>query len=254
MEKISVIIPLPVFAKKEDVELFEKAYNSVKKQAEKVIVVGPKESIEAAEGVKHTASKWVSIVNDGDTSYPSQVMLGVDSVKTEYFSVVEFDDEMTENWFKNVDEYKNDECSGYLPLTEAMDYGSGDIIAYSNEAFWATSFCEELGFLDLESLQDYLNFNMSGAVLRKSDFLQVGGLKKSMKLVFWYEFLMRALYKQKKFYVVPKIGYIHKVNRDGCLTNVYKSEMSENEVEWWLELAKKEYFFPQDRNKTYEEE
>ena len=30
--------------------------------------------------------------------------------------------------------------------------------------------------------------------------------------------------------------------------------MSENEAHWWLDLAKKEYFFPHDRNKTYQEE
>jgi hypothetical protein len=253
MEKITVIIPI-VNIDDEGVKLFETAYESAKKQADKVIVVGPKEDVEKVEKVKHAATKWVSVYNDGDTSYPSQVMLGVENVKTDYFCVLEYDDVLTENWFKNVGLYFNDECSGYLPLTEVTDYETKETISYANEAFWATSFCEELGYLDIDSLQDYLNFNTSGAVFRLKDFLQVGGLKKSMKLVFWYEFLFRALYKQKKFYVVPKVGYIHTANRAGCLTNTYKDEMSSKEIEWWLELAKKEYFFPQDRNKTYEEE
>jgi hypothetical protein len=254
MEKITVIIPIVDLSNDKDFKLFERAFESAKKQADKVIVVGPKEAVEKAEGVKHTASKWLSVINEGDTSYPSQVMLAIDSVKTDYFSVLEFDDVLTDNWFKNVGEYFNDECSGYLPLTEVVDEKTNETIAYSNEAFWATSFCEELGFLDLESLQDYLNFNTSGAVFRKADFTQVGGLKTSMKLVFWYEFLLRALYKQKKFYVVPKVGYIHTANRDGCLTDEYRNQMTEKEAEWWLDLAKKEYFFPQDRNKKYEEE
>ncbi len=253
MEKITVIIPVVKLGDK-GLELFKKAYESAKKQADKIIVVGPKEDVELAESVKHAAAKWVSIYNDGDTSYPAQVMLAVDSVKTDYFCVLEYDDVLTDNWFKSVETYFNDECSGYLPLTEVIDDKTNTTIAYSNEAFWATSFCEELGYLDIESLQDYLNFNTSGAVFRKADFLQVGGLKTSMKLVFWYEFLLRALYKQKKFYVVPKVGYIHTANREGCLTDEYRSKMSPKEVEWWLELAKKEYFFPQDRNKTYEEE
>ena len=254
MDKISVIIPVVKLDENSDLELFKRAYESAKKQADKVIVVGPKEAVEIAEGVKHTAAKWASVVNDGDTSYPSQVMLALDSVKTDYFCVLEYDDVLTENWFKNIELYHDDECAGYLPLTEVVDYATNETIAYANEAYWATSFCEELGYLDIESLQDYLNFNVSGAVFKKSDFLQVGGLKKSMKLVFWFEFLLRALYKQKKFYVVPKIGYIHSVNREGCLTNVYKKELSEKEIEWWLDLAKKEYFFPQDRNKKYEDE
>ena len=27
--------------------------------------------------------------------------------------------------------------------------------------------------------------------------------------------------------------------------------MTEKEADWWIDLAKKEYFFPQDRKKTY---
>jgi hypothetical protein len=31
----------------------------------------------------------------------------------------------------------------------------------------------------------------------------------------------------------------------------FSATMSEKEAEWWIDLAKKEYFFPQDRKKTY---
>ena len=30
--------------------------------------------------------------------------------------------------------------------------------------------------------------------------------------------------------------------------------MDEREADWWIDLAKKEYFFPQDRKKTYTED
>ena len=86
---------------------------------------------------------------------------------------------------------------------------------------------------------------------RHVDFLSLGGLKASMELVFWYEFLMRALYKEKRVFVIPKIGYFHLVNRPGCMTTKYAETMSEKEADWWIDLAKKEYFFPQDRKKTY---
>lgn len=252
MAKITVIIPV-IGTSKEDAELFASAYASAK-QAEKVIVVGPQAAIDAVQGTNGLKKNTELLVNEGDTSYPSQVMLAVDKVDTEYFSVLEYDDVFTENWFKNVDIYHDDEVIGYLPLTEVTDVETKETIAYSNEAFWASSFSEEIGYPDFESLSDYLNFNTSGAVLKKKEFLALGGLKTSMKLVFWYEFLLRALYKQKKFYVVPKVGYIHTSGRDNSLTEIYRKEMSEKEVEWWLELAKKEYFFPQDRHKEYEEE
>jgi hypothetical protein len=29
--------------------------------------------------------------------------------------------------------------------------------------------------------------------------------------------------------------------------------MTEKEAEWWIDLAKKEYFFPHDRKKVYKE-
>ena len=96
-----------------------------------------------------------------------------------------------------------------------------------------------------------LGFNASGGVFKTEDFNNAGGLKASMKLVNWYEFFMRMLYKGKKIFVIPKVGYYHVVNRPGSITDVYNKEMSEKEVEWWIDLAKKEYFFPQDRNKVY---
>ena len=99
-----------------------------------------------------------------------------------------------------------------------------------------------------------MNFNASGGVFKTDEFLNIGGLKGSMKLVFWYEFLMRALYKGKKIFVIPKIGYYHLANRPDSLTAKYIETMDEREADWWIDLAKKEYFFPQDRKKAYTED
>lgn len=253
MDKVTVIIPV-IGTGKDDAALFAKAYDSAKNQVEKVIVVGPKDALDAVRGTKGLKKNTEFLENDGDTSYPSQVTLALDKVDTEWFSVLEYDDVFTPNWLKNVEKYHDDEVIGYLPLTEVVDWETNETIAYSNEAFWASSFSEEIGYPDFESLSDYLNFNTSGAIFKKKEFQSLGGLKSSMKLVFWYEFLLRALYKQKKFYVVPKVGYLHTSGRDNSLTEIYRKEMSEKEVEWWLDLAKKEYFFPQDRHKEYEEE
>ena len=74
-----------------------------------------------------------------------------------------------------------------------------------------------------------------------------------MKVSFWYEFLLRAAYKGKKMFVIPKVGYRHFVGREDSLSYQYGNNMSEVELNWWIDLAKKEYFFPHDRNKTYQE-
>jgi hypothetical protein len=47
-------------------------------------------------------------------------------------------------------------------------------------------------------------------------------------------------------FVIPKTGYIHMVNRDGSLTNEI-ANMSEKEKLFWLDLAKKEYYFKNER-------
>jgi hypothetical protein len=73
-----------------------------------------------------------------------------------------------------------------------------------------------------------------------------------MKLVFWFEYLLRALHEQKRIYVIPKVGYYHFIGRKGCMMAEYEETMSEKEADWWVDLAKKEFFFKKDRNKVYE--
>ena len=252
MKDITFIIPVFQLDKEENKKLFSDAVKSLGKDAT-ILVVGSKEDLALVTNKK---VKKVENATE-DLSYPKQVMLALENVDTEYFSVVEQDDKVNEEWYKYLDEYIKRDVDGifaYLPLTEVVDYKSQEVIGYANEAFWASSFSEEIGFLDMAAMEDYLNFNTSGGVFKTKEFLSLGGLKTSMKLTFWYEFILRALYKEKKMFVVPRIGYFHSINREGNLTDVYSTTMSEKEVEWWLELAKKEFYFPQDRNKKYEEE
>ena len=251
MKDITFIFPLFNLSEGDRLTKLNRAVASVANQGN-VLFVGKKEDLDLVE------SEGKKVVNDTDNlTYPAQVMLGVKAVDTEYFSVVEQDDVVSDKWAACVEEYIkhfNGEVFGYLPLTEVVDDKSNETISYANEAFWASSFSEELGFLDLNAIQDYLNFNASGGVFKTKEFLSLGGLKTSMKLVFWYEFLMRVLYKQKKIFVTPRVGYFHYSDVEGCPTDQYANSMDEKEVDWWVELAKKEYYFPQDRNKTYEEE
>ena len=249
MKDLTFIFPVINLGEKKNKEALDAAYASIGEDRT-VLFVGKKEDLDLVtfKGVK-------KIENDGDTSYPNQVMLAVKNVTTKYFTIIEQDDLARAKWFDFVDEYlknDNDEIFAYLPLTELII--DGNVMGYANEAFWASSFSEEIGYLDIPALEDYMNFNVHGGVFKTSEFLSVGGLKTSMKLTFWYEFLLRALYKQKRIYVIPRVGYFHNLNVEGSLTDFYTKNMPEKEADWWIELAKKEYYFPQDRNKTYEEE
>lgn len=255
MENLTVIIPITTLDTDEKKEMFVKAISSV--DDSNIIIVGDSQAIESLPQDKIKDYIFTIVENNtNNINYASQVNFALKKVKSDYFTVLEYDDIFSPIWFKVLKKYMDADVNdtfAFLPLTEVVDYETKLPFGYSNEAVWASSFSEELGYYDIQSLEYNLNFNTSGGVFKTEDFKNLGGLKSSMELVFWYEFLLRALYKGKKIFVIPKVGYYHTVNRPDSITNVYANTMSEKEADWWVDLAKKEYFFIKDRNKTYKE-
>ena len=169
--------------------------------------------------------------------------------------IVEFDDIVNEKWLNMAKPYietrKN--CSMFLPLIEVYDINNQKIpVSYMNEIGWSSSFVEnELGSLNNTLLMDYCNFNLTGSIIKKSDFVKAGGLKPSIKLSFGYELMLRITNMFNEIFVVPKIGYFHFINREDSLTSEYHNTMSQEEGAWWIKLATQEFHFKKDRNKTY---
>lgn len=257
MNKITTIIPIDKYD--ESIKsMLEMAVNSHLETSKEVpadlMFVGPKEVLDEIKGLGLADASYVENENSW---FSAQINKAVKEVKTDYFAILEYDDEFSPIWFKNVVKYieTGDDISVYLPLTEVYDYKNkaAGPIGYVNEAVWASSFSEKLGYFDNECLQDYLIFNTTGGVFKTKDFIEVGGLKESIKLSFWYEFLLRAINKDKNIFVIPKIGYFHLVNRSGSLADTYATDMSTRESDFWIELARKEYLYKNDRKKTYEE-
>jgi hypothetical protein len=92
-------------------------------------------------------------------------------------------------------------------------------------------------------------------VFKKEVFNKYGGLKPSIKLTFGYELLLRLTNNAVNFMTIPRIGYKHTNLREGSIFWNYKNgseKLSEDEVRFWIDTAKKEYFFIQDRNIKYE--
>ncbi len=91
-------------------------------------------------------------------------------------------------------------------------------------------------------------------------------MKESMKINYSYEFLLRMIYNDLKFFTIPRLGYDAKINRAIDKYDYFSSKLpsdlvqknSENgglsieEYKYWTDLAKKEYFFDNDRNKVYQ--
>ena len=63
------------------------------------------------------------LYNDGKTDYCGQINYGVDKCETDYFSILEFDDEYSNIWFKNVKDYMDSytEIGIFLPLVLDVD-------------------------------------------------------------------------------------------------------------------------------------
>ena len=156
---------------------------------------------ENTSGVEHQI-----IYNNKHTDYCGQINFGVETIDTDFFSILEYDDEYSNIWFKQFDEYvlHYPDVEIFLPLVVDTDQ-VGQFLGFTNEALWAMGFSEELGFLDNNTLLKYQNFQVSGMIMNKDKFKTIGGMKSSMKLTFNYEFLLRATYNDCIIMTIPKV-------------------------------------------------
>jgi hypothetical protein len=132
---------------------------------------------------------------------------------------------------------------------------------------------EEAGKFDLNLLQRFNCANPLGAVYRVESINEYAEkkdstskpMKESMKLSHYYEFFLRMIYDDVKIMTIPRMGYeIKTVNKDyftdsSCkipqnlaVIPEGKGGMSPDEARFWFELAKKEFFYDEDRSKVYE--
>jgi glycosyltransferase involved in cell wall biosynthesis len=258
---LSVILPIKSAKAKNFDEYFGKAINSLKEQKvdfeELIIVYTQEESLVTILDSYDFGNINVNkLVWDKEPNYASQVTYGVENAKGTWVSLLEFDDEYSSIWFKNVKTYSEayPEVQMFLPVVVEVDE-KGMFAGFTNEATFAANFTQEMGFLTNETLQDYQNFQTAGSVIKKSVFEDFGGFKPSIKLTFVYEFLLRLTYNSVSIMTIPKLGYKHVNLREGSIFWNYKNgenKMLEDEVKFWIQTAKKEYFFTDDRVIKYQ--
>ena len=212
-------------------------------------IIGFRDSLIRKTQIPHT--KFTLIPNSGKTDYQSQVNLAVDNITTDYFSVLEFDDEYSTTFFRNVEKYIKayPEIDVFLTMMiEVNERNEG--IKLTNETVWAQQFVGEngeMGYLNINALKQYTDFKLSGAVIKKSEFINIGRYKVNIKLTFMYEFLLRALNNASKVFSMPKIGYKHLATRKESLFDNYQKTMPIDERKFWFDTATKESNFINDR-------
>jgi hypothetical protein len=251
MKELVVIIPMNELGEN-NIELLKKAVDSVPNDI-KVLLSVPKSIKKKLNDV----SDRIKVVSETEgSSFAELVNAAANTIEEKWFSILEFDDTYTPIWYDNAKKYIEfmPSTSVFMYLEDITDFNDGKYIGFGNEAAWASAFSNEIGFIDNDCLQNYFDFYMTGSIFNTADWKEVGGLKPSIKITFWYEWLLRATNKNKTVYVIPKVGYNHKLGRKGSLIETYKSTIDQEETQWWFDLAKREYFYKEDRKKEYKKE
>jgi GT2 family glycosyltransferase len=259
MKKITIILPLHKMDDnyetmlKNSLESVEDFHNDVK-----VSIVCPKNVKDKLNNLSNKL-EINFITNNGKTDFCSQVNLGIEKCETEWFSILEVDDTFKPNWLKNMNEYveENTDVDIFFCIVKDINQ-EGKFMSFTNESTWAYGFTEKQGFLDNEVLLEFQNYQTSGALYKTSVIKENGMFKENIKLTFSYEFLLRLTHNGVKIMTVPKVGYEHVNFREGSLFWSYKNDektkLKEPEVKFWLDVAKKEFFFKNKRDINYIEQ
>jgi len=191
----------------------------------------------------------------------------------ETISLVEAEDSLSLKWFDTADFYakENPEIGIFLPLIRNSI--NGTFTGLLNEAAWAEGMSEEAGKVDINLLMRFNCINPLGAVYKVESIKEyaetkdekVLPMKESIKLSHYYEFFLRMIYNDLKVMTVPRLGYELRIVRKENYTDstcklpqditsypIGRGGISPEEGRFWFELAKKEYFFDEDRKKEYE--
>lgn len=265
MRDITIIIPIHKLVQ-ETKDTLQKAVDSVLANRQtyknddgklKILFVVPTNFSETTYLNEEYVNKLDDVMiveNNGQTDFCSQVNFGAKYIQenqmSDYFSILEYDDEFSPKWFQMVNNYyfTNEDVSVFLPVNMQCDADKTKW-QFCNEMVLATSFSNELGFIDKDCLENCTSFNLTGGVFNLKDFIEIGGFKSSIEVAFNYEFLLRLTNKKYKVYVVPKEGYIHIVGREDSLMDKYLKTMDNKTIEEWFNVAKREYTYLEDRKK-----
>lgn len=258
MKKITVILPLHKINEDYKVMLTN-AVNSVEPFYEDVTltIVCPwtvKEEIDKMELSQKLSIKY--LVHTSDTNFCTQVNKGIQDCTTEWFSILEVDDEYKPIWLKSMTDYVKEypDVDVFLPVVKDVNV-EGKFLSFMNESLWAYGFTDKQGELDKEILLDFQNYQTSGGIFRTQMMKDNGLFKDNIKLSFTYELLLRLTNNGVKVMSVPRVGYQHVNLREDSLYWNYKYDekvkLTEGEVKFWYETSKKEYFFKNKRDVNY---
>jgi hypothetical protein len=261
MKNITILLPIHQIGEDDPIMLanaltsIEDFYNDIK-----LTIICPSNIKKELENFDFGQKLEVKLLENktSNTDFVNQINIGIDDCDTEWFSIMEIDDTYKKGWLKSMNLYTKEypENDIFLPVVRDIN-DQGNFLTFTNESAWAFGFTEKQGFIDNEVLMEYQNYQTSGGLFRTKKIIDIGKFKDNIKLVFSYEFLLRATHFGLTIMVVPKIGYEHLNFRKNSLFWLYKNDetqkLTEKEVKFWIETAKTEFFHKNKREVTYVE-
>lgn len=259
MKKITIILPIYKLDDEEQMML-KNATNSINDfhNDVKLMIVCPESLNSKMDSVKFSSKLEMKILYNKThmTDFASQINMGINECDTEWFSILEIDDEYKPIWLSSMNEHMNrfTDVSIFLPVVKDVNV-EGKFLNFTNESVWAYGFSKKQGYLDNEILLEFQNYQTSGGLFKTELVKENGLFKNNIKLTFTYEFLLRMTLNGAIIMTVPRSGYQHVNFRENSLFWQYKHNenklLSEEEVRFWLDTAKKEYFFKNKRDIKY---
>lgn len=257
MIKITYIVPINVFNSKIE-DAYKTTILSIEENAikdDRVIFVGKKENIEKALTF-YKPNVTITTVESEESDYVKLISSAVFQCVTPYFSVLEIGDSYCSFWRTTMLRYLTPELSILLPINKFFEKNT--FVCLGNEIAWSIGFAnmaengKGLGFLDVDCLKTYLDFNVTGGLIKTEDFITLGGLKPSLKIAAWYEFLLRIAFNEKNIFIVPKASYQHLIDFKEGYMECYKKEITKEYGTWLIKKAQEEYEFKEEREIKYE--
>jgi len=260
MKKITIILPIYQLGD-EDVIMFNNAISSIMNFHNdiKLMIVCPEKLKPKMDHMNLGNKLEIKILYNktNKTDFVNQINMGINDCDTEWFSILEIDDEYMPIWLSSMNEYMNrfTEVSIFLPIVKDVNV-EGEFLNFTNESVWAYGFSTKQGYLDNEILLEFQNYQTSGGLFKTEVVKENGLFKDNIKLTFTYEFLLRLTQNGVIIMSIPRAGYQHVIFRENSLFWQYKNDekkkLSEDEVKFWTDTAKKEYFFKNKRDIKYE--
>lgn len=250
MPKIAYIIPLH----KKDDRVF-RAIESIPEGA--AIIVSLKKGLKTWFTKTQTQTE---IVESKDSTYPVLVNAGLDFAKNlgefDLFSILEYDDTIMPNAHRVINEYYTDweDTEIFAPLTCIVKEQEGEdkpvLIGIGNEASMAPNVAEEFGLFDFNMMLRTNFIFINGCYIKPSVFENYGQIKENFELFYDYEWVLRVVYNGGIIRSIPKATHFHGLNDEGAFEaqKAIPKETREN----WLGAARREYFFDQDREISFE--